>query len=97
MGQKFSLIDAETLARLERKLDLIHADLRGSKVIPAPEWCGRVERFGRTPYGDVPKLRRFAALRRCICGELAEGSRRDIAYVPIVRCTARKRLERVPR
>ena len=36
MGQHFELADAETLARIERKLDLLNADLRGSKVIPAP-------------------------------------------------------------
>ena len=47
MGQQFQLIDAETLARLERKLDLITARLSDATVTPAPEWCSITEADGR--------------------------------------------------
>ncbi len=61
MGQQFQLIDAETLARLERKLDLIHADLRGSKVIPAPEWCSITEAAKRLGVSPATIRRKIAA------------------------------------
>ena len=36
MGQHFELADAETLARIERKLDLLNARMDRNTLIPAP-------------------------------------------------------------
>ena len=43
MGQHFELADAETLARIERKLDLLNARMDRNTLIPAPEWCSITE------------------------------------------------------
>lgn len=39
MGQQFVMIDAETVARIERQLQHLTAALESATVIPAPEWC----------------------------------------------------------
>lgn len=61
MGQQFQLIDAETLARLERKLDLITARLSDATVIPAPEWCSITEAAKRLGVSPATIRRKIAA------------------------------------
>ena len=61
MGQQFSLIDAEALARLERKIDSLTAAMAAATVIPAPEWCicgdllrGHAATLPMSPSFDAP-------------------------------------------
>ena len=52
MGQQFSLIDAEALARIEQKIERLTEALAGATVTPAPEWCSITEaarRLGVSP------------------------------------------------
>ena len=61
MGQHFELIDAETLARIERKLDLLNARMERNTLIPAPEWCSITEAAKRLGVSPATIRRKIAA------------------------------------